>query len=284
MDTPRFDSIARRFAERRFSRRRMLGQGSAVLSAATLAASGGAATSGVTGETGVTAQEATPSESVASGAAAYSQSMFLFVQSFQSGSIAPKDGSGESFTITLERGLGQTIYFSDRPERIVGAAPTARFLEGFDFSPENPPNAALLVESDCGETVIAVVELTNPGYDEGTHTATYDAIELAEFWSGTGVGFHPDPAGAATLPASFTSAHLFIDDCRGEVVACYPYGQSQNYEAYLGFVKASGMCWDQLSLTCTECNPAPDILACQAKYPDQCTDAKPCEAVRITPP
>ncbi len=47
----------------------------------------------------------------------------LFVQSFQSGSIAPVDGAEGRYTVTLEQGLGQTIYFSDRPERIVGTEP-----------------------------------------------------------------------------------------------------------------------------------------------------------------
>ena len=43
---------------------------------------------------------------------------------FQSGTVAPKDGPEGRYTVTLEHGLGQTIYFSDRPDRIVGAAPT----------------------------------------------------------------------------------------------------------------------------------------------------------------
>jgi hypothetical protein len=58
---------------------------------------------------------------------------FLFVQSFRSGSIAPKAGTDGAYTLTLEHGLGQKIYFSDRPERVVGADPTPQFLKGFGF-------------------------------------------------------------------------------------------------------------------------------------------------------
>ncbi len=49
------------------------------------------------------AQEATP----AAGAAG-EKVQYLFVQSFQSGSLAPKAGEDGTFTLTLEQGLGQT--------------------------------------------------------------------------------------------------------------------------------------------------------------------------------
>ena len=42
---------------------------------------------------------------------------YLFVQSFEGGSIAPKDGEDGTYTLTLEHGLGQTLYFADRPPR-----------------------------------------------------------------------------------------------------------------------------------------------------------------------
>jgi len=272
MHPHRIDDLSRFFATRRHSRRRAVSLGVAGLAAAT------------SGVGTITAQESTPLPSTPPGTDVTAPSMYLFLQSFQSGSIAPSGGDDGTFTVTLEHGLGQTVYFSDRPERVVGAAPTAEFIAGFGFSPESPPNAALLVEDERGDTIIAVVELTNPAYDVATRTATYDATELAEFTGGAGMAFHREPAGVSALPASFGSAHLFIDDCSGEVVACYPAGQSGDFESYLGFVKASGMCWDPVAHTCTECNPAPDVLACHAKYPTVCTEASPCEAVQITPP
>ena len=75
----------------------------------------------------------------------------LFIQSFQSGSVVPKDGAEGRYTLTLEQGLGHTIYFSDRPDRIVGAPRPPQFLEGLGFPDDNPPNAALVVETADGQ-------------------------------------------------------------------------------------------------------------------------------------
>jgi hypothetical protein len=49
----------------------------------------------------------------------------LFIQSFQLGSIAAKAGEEGTYTLTLQEGLGQTIYLADR---IVGTVPTNRFI------------------------------------------------------------------------------------------------------------------------------------------------------------
>src|SRR5262245_48678681 len=66
---------------------------------------------------------------------------YLFVQSFEGGSIAPKAGEAGTYTVTLDHGLGQTLYFGDRPSRGVGAVPTPQFLEALGFPDDNPPNA-----------------------------------------------------------------------------------------------------------------------------------------------
>ncbi len=140
MDATHFDRIAKVFADRRLSRRQALTQGGAGLAAGALAAAGLAHSA--------RAQDATPA---ATATADGDKTMFLFLQAFQSGSIAPKDGGSEGrYTLTLEQGLGQTIYFSDRPERLVGASPTPQFLAGLGFPPDNPPNAALVVATTRG--------------------------------------------------------------------------------------------------------------------------------------
>jgi hypothetical protein len=54
---------------------------------------------------------------------------YLFVQSFEGGTIEPKAGTDGAYTVTLEHGLGQTLYFGDRPSHDVGAVPTPQFLE-----------------------------------------------------------------------------------------------------------------------------------------------------------
>ncbi len=168
MDVSRFDTIAKLFAGRRLSRRQALTQGGTGLAAGALAAAG------LTTATGVAAQDATP----ATGQTRPEPEM-LYLQSFQSGSIAPKDGEGGTFTLTLEQGLGQTIYFSDRPDRIVGAMPTEYFLNTLGFPDDDPPNAALLIERAPGEVEIAVVELFNPVWEGTSPGVTYDIQGLA---------------------------------------------------------------------------------------------------------
>ena len=80
--------------------------------------------------------------------------------------------------MTLELGLGQTLYFGDRPSRDVGAVPTEQFLQGQGGADDNPPNAALVVDDGNGGTEIAVVELTNPLIDPSVPAVTYDVKVL----------------------------------------------------------------------------------------------------------
>lgn len=116
---------------------------------------------------------------------------FLFVQSFEQGlleanvagataSATPPTGAEPGYTLTLTHGLGQTLFFSDRPERIVGTVGTPQFLDRLGFDPTNAPNAALVAEREDGTEDIIVVELTNPRYDEFSLTATYDVSILQD--------------------------------------------------------------------------------------------------------
>ena len=120
------------------------------------------------------AQEATPVATAADHGPA-----MLFIQSFESGRIAPVEGGDGRYTVTLEHGLGETIYFSDRPDRIVGTDPTGAFLEGLGFTRDNPPNAALVMETAPGEPELAVVELFDPFYDRDAATVNYEVAALA---------------------------------------------------------------------------------------------------------
>ena len=43
--------------------------------------------------------------------------------------------------------MAATIYFSDRPERIFGDLPTQEFLDTLGFTPDFPPNAALITQA-----------------------------------------------------------------------------------------------------------------------------------------
>jgi hypothetical protein len=168
MNAARLDKLGRIFARRRLSRRAALSQAGAGLVAVGLAA---------TGLKEAHAKGDTPDATFPTDD--YEKIPYLFVQSFESGTIASKEGEDGAYTITLAHGLGQTLYFSDRPLWDVGATPTDRFLTGLGFPDDNPPNAALLVDDGAGWTEIAVVELRNPVFDPAGPGVTYDLTVLA---------------------------------------------------------------------------------------------------------
>jgi hypothetical protein len=271
MDASRFDSVSKLLARHRFSRRQALKQGGAGLAAA--------AGLGTAGLAPVVAQEATPVPEPVPPDAEHGPTM-LFVQSFQSGSIAPKEGEDGRYTVTLEHGLGQTIYFSDRPDRIVGASPTPQFLEGLGFFPDNPPNAALVVETAPGETDIAVVELFNPLYDPTGPTVTYEVAVLENWEDSTELGFTAAPADLAALAPSFGAAHLFIDDCGDWNIECY--AKKSLYPTWVGTIVSSdhdGWCYSWWSWQCLPCQPWNSTTSdaqgwwnyeCGLRFPDSC--------------
>ena len=214
MDANRFDAISRLFADRRVTRRQVLRQSGAGL------ATGALATAGITSL--AQAQDATAvPETAAFDEGKVEKTDFLFVQSFKQGNLVARTGEGVAgHTLTLEQGLGQTIFFSDRPERIVGVKPTADFLQDLGFSDTNPPNAALVMEAAPGDSDFAVFELFNPRYDVETSTATYDVHLLEEWEQKLDMSFTEQQAQAQYLHPEFGVAHLFIDGCADEAVSC----------------------------------------------------------------
>lgn len=243
MDANRFDAVSKFFSDRRLSRRQALAGTGAGIAAGALGF--GLAKS-------ANAQEATPVAPDADHGPAT-----LFLQSFQKGSVAPKAGEADTFTLTLEQGLGQTIFFSDRPDRIVGATPTDQFLKSYGFAPSDPPNAALLVDAGNGETDIAVIELLNPSYDDATHTATYDIKALADWDKTLGVGLTEEPADLSALAASFGNAHLFIDDCSNGDMPCIT-DINDPVNTLKGTIPNSahdGFCYNWGAAGCYPCSP-----------------------------
>ncbi|MET0745063.1 MAG: hypothetical protein ABWY78_16950 [Microvirga sp.] len=113
---------------------------------------------------------------------------WLFVQSAASVTY-------EGTTLTLKGVAPQTLMFTDRPERMTGDAPTAKFVEFWtsgksDFE-KDPPNATLSATVD-GKPHLSVVELTNPQLSGDTLTYTVKVL-------------------GDTPPASGQVASLFID-------------------------------------------------------------------------
>jgi hypothetical protein len=111
----------------------------------------------------------------------------LFVQNAASGNF---DGK----TLTM-KGVGPTLFFSDRPERIAGQVRTSDFVghwtKGADNFAANPPNATLSIFG-AKEVSSVVVVLTNPKLDRNTLSYTVKVLE-------------------GKPPASFKEASLFID-------------------------------------------------------------------------
>lgn len=98
---------------------------------------------------------------------------WLFVQT---GTSFTSDGK----TLVI-KGIGaQTLMFSDRPERMTGDVPTAKFVDfwtkGKDDFEKDPPNATVSAVVD-GKANLAVVELLNPRL--AGDTLTYDIRPLS---------------------------------------------------------------------------------------------------------
>ena len=199
----------------------------------------------------------------------------LFVQSFDSGRIVPVEGSDNRYTIILEHGFGQTIYFSDRPGRIAGATPTQQFLDNLGFTPDNPPNAAILTHNGAGESTIAVVELFAPDYDATSTTLTYDLAVLDHWEDSTELGFTETPVDLDALGATFGATHLFIDGCPTDKVRCMLWHGDLNYERIGTFQTEScgGYCYSPTENRCLPCNPWFDTFdAAYDFWKGQCED------------
>jgi hypothetical protein len=180
----------------------------------------------------------------------------LFVQTYQSGSIAPVAGSLGRYTLTLEAGTGQTVYFSDRPDRIVGSESTPTVLEALGFWPDNPPNAALVVETAPGESDVAVVELFSPIYDPMNRAVTYEVGVLANWASDLDLGFTEAPTDLAMLAPIFGNAQLFIDDCADMPMECVNRSNVDGPAiATIDNKEHDGFCYSFAYGACLPCQP-----------------------------
>ena len=275
MDATHLDTLAKTLAPR-LSRRAGLRAGGTGLVATVLAAAGWRRTA---------AQDVPPA---ASPAASGEDGAFLFVQTFASGSFRPNPGAGTpqaegtpapgggaSYLLELTGHHGETIYFSDRPQRIFGEAPTERFLAGLGFGAANPPNAALVAQTDGGDDVV-VLELVEPTYDPGMGTLAYGAEILAEY-AGEGLAHVAERQLDEALPESFGRASLFIDDCK-DLVGCHNCPRCGYFDDvlnpvdwYVGPIPGGpiGQCWNWSSVGCQPCRND------QAYYNDVCNRAYP---------
>ena len=266
MEPPRFDALTRSLSSR-LSRRTAL-QTSGLGLAAGLAAAA---------PLRAAAQDATPDP-------LNDDATFLFVQSAASGTFAANpgagtpttdsvtDGGGADYLLTLSGHTGNTIYFSDRPERIFGEAPTQAFLDGLGFPAGNPPNAALVTNDADGNEDILVVELFEPSYDAAADTVTYGVNILSDY-EGDGLAHVASRQQDEDLAPTFGEASLFIDDC-SDVGVCLIWGG--HGPIVVGPPPAGtpvGQCWSWSSFSCNPCQgwSQQDYQnVCNNAYPDQC--------------
>jgi hypothetical protein len=129
----------------------------------------------------------------------------MFVQTAQEVS----SGGGR---LTL-RGLApSTLYFSDRPQRVVGHLSTAQFVdlwdEGDNSFAEDPPNAVLaFLEPGDDVPEHAVVVLQDPSVDDGAVSYAIDVLE-GPVPSATGPAtLFIDPLGRPMTPVSVAGVH-----------------------------------------------------------------------------
>lgn len=177
-----------------------------------LGAAAGGVSLALVGERLASARQATP----VTGATPVAEPVtVLFVQSAASGTMAPKSGADGVFELTLTGVSSQTIWFSDHPAREVGVIETATFAVDPVFDPADPPNAAVVVQTDSGEDQL-IVELANPRYDADGDTVVYEATPIATY-AGEMFTRIADTLDDNELPASFGLTSVLIDD-----VACWP--------------------------------------------------------------
>jgi hypothetical protein len=155
--------------------------------------------------------------------------------------------------LTLNEGFGQTVYFSNRPERKFGAMATPKFFEAMDFNTV-PPNGALVFESVPGEEDVVVLELTAPVYDAAMQAVTYAATVLADY-EGLGDALQETPQTAGSLPSRFGAASLFLDNgCGQHAIWCCAggVGPDQCYNK-VGSLSPD-FCWNFGDFCCHPCS------------------------------
>ena len=140
-----------------------------------------------------------------------SSTMNIFLQEGASGSLVADDAGG--YTLTISDVLPYTVYFADRPAKDSGFIPLDKFIDNFNWAPEDPPNAAIILREEDEEQDIVVAELTAPIYDETAGTLQYSIKVIDEYEARSEYLQQVAPHADASIPDTFGSALLVIDSC-----------------------------------------------------------------------
>jgi len=144
----------------------------------------------------------------------------LFVQMATSGTFTKTD---DGYSLVLDGVNPQTIYFSDRPNRITGHITTEDFVNNWGLGnnsfESDPPNAAItILGADETEDTI-IVELTNPVFNSEMRKLQY-TVQILEDTS-DGLSHYTEHVDES-LPESFGHVAVFIDDAFGFSCDCPP--------------------------------------------------------------
>lgn len=124
---------------------------------------------------------------------------YLFVQN--ASAVSLQDG-----VLTLKGIAGDTLYFSDRPDRIVGRVTTGAFVEhwgtGDDSFKADPPNAVLAVLAQPEPQDIAVV-LREPRLVGDDLVYDVEVLDGAKALNGEASALFIDVIGRPATPLSF---------------------------------------------------------------------------------
>jgi hypothetical protein len=163
-----------------------------------------------------------PNISVAQTTPSQQKVQLMFVQTAEDIKVDPA-----TKTIRLVNVNKQTLYFSDRPNRIAGNLTMAAYMDewtaraGKDNFANDPPNATLSIyEPGRQDNTIVVVEISNPVIDgkdliynykliEGTLPKTGGVTSLFIDWIGVGGGVGPGfyGVGAGTRGVGLTGGY-----------------------------------------------------------------------------
>ena len=115
--------------------------------------------------------------------------------------------TSDGATVTLQDVTPATLYFSDRPERVVGHMTTADFVqlwgEGDNSFATDPPNAVLaFVEGGADAPADAVIVINEPKLQDGQLSYSIDVLEGPVPAQSGPVTLFIDPFGRPLSPVS----------------------------------------------------------------------------------
>lgn len=127
---------------------------------------------------------------------------YLFVQHARAVSL-------KAGVLKLDGVAPDTLYFADRPDRIVGRVATKRFVDdwavGEDSFADDPPNAVLSIHHEPSPQDIVVV-LRNPRYEDAGLVYDAEVLDGEKEARGTAAALFIDVIGRPLTPVSIAGA------------------------------------------------------------------------------